>query len=135
MAVGLSVTNLATNWLNMLRGVAFPTPPGATLYVGLHINDPGPSGTSGLAANTTRVAFTLAAPTTTNGQTSVALVGTQPTWTMTANQGLNYISVWDSITAGKFLWSATLAGNPRNVVTGDTFTLTACGLTLSPVAV
>lgn len=130
MAAGLSSANLANKWLNMLRGVAFPSPPGATLYIALHKGDPGAAGTANASVNTTRVALVLGAPA--NG--TVALTGSQPTWTMSATETLSHISVWDASTAGNFLWSAALTAT-RTVNNLDTFTLTACGLSLSPIAV
>lgn len=129
MAVGLSAANLANNWLNMLRGVAFPSPP-TNLYIALHKGDPGVSGTANPSLNTTRVQLVLGAAA--NG--TVSLTGSQPTWTMSASETISHISVWNAATSGTFLWSAALTAS-RAVVNADTFTLTACGLSLSPIAV
>lgn len=133
MAAGLSAANLANGWLNMLRGVSFPNPPGATLYVALHKGDPGVNGTSNSSVQTTRKALVLGAAA--NG--TVALTGSQPSWTMSASEVLTHISVWSALTGGQFLWSAALTAYPPGVTVNnlDTFTLTACGLSLSPIAV
>ena len=127
MAVGLGTTTLANNWLNMLRGTAFTAPSGT--YVRLHVGDPGSAGTANGSAVTTRSQLTLAAA----SGGAVALTGTQPSWSMTTSETVSYISVWDSSTAGNFLWSAQLAV-AKTVANGDTLTLTTCGLSLSPLA-
>lgn len=127
MAVGLSTTNLANNWLNMLRGTAFTAPTG--LYVKLHTGDPGSAGTANASAVTTRSTLTLAAA----SGGAVALTGTQPSWSMTTSETISYISVWDNASTGNFLWSAQLAV-AKTVANGDTLTLTTCGLSLTPLA-
>jgi hypothetical protein len=127
VAVGLGTTTLANNWLNMLRGTAFTAPSGT--YVRLHVGDPGSAGTANGSAVTTRSQLTLAAA----SGGAVALTGTQPSWSMTTSETVSYISVWDSSTAGNFLWSAQLAV-AKTVANGDTLTLTTCGLSLSPLA-
>lgn len=127
MAVGLSTTNLANNWLNMLRGTAFTAPTG--LYVKLHTGDPGAAGTANASAVTTRSQLTLAAA----ASGAVALTGTQPSWSMTTSETVSYISIWDNASTGNFLWSAQLAV-AKTVANGDTLTLTTCGLSLTPLA-
>ena len=59
MTLGFSTTNLANNWLNMLRGTAFTAPTG--VYAKLHIGDPGAAGTNNASAVTTRQAVTFGA--------------------------------------------------------------------------
>lgn len=127
MAVGLSTTNLANNWLNMLRGTAFTAPTG--LYVKLHSGDPGSAGTANASAVATRSQLTLAAA----SGGAVALTGTQPSWSMTSSETISYISIWDASSSGNFLWSAQLAV-AKTVANGDTLTLTTCGLSLTPLA-
>lgn len=112
----------------MLAGVAFTGP--SALYVAIHNGDPGSDGTASPSGNTTRKALTLAAA----SSGTIAMTGTNPSWTMTTSETLTHISVWDSLTAGKFLWSAQLSLS-KTVTNGDTFTLTACGMSLNPVAV
>lgn len=127
MAVGLATTTLANNWLNMLRGTAFTAP--AALYVKLHTGDPGSAASANASAVTTRSQLTLAAA----SGGAVALTGTQPSWSMTTSETISYISVWDSLSAGNFLWSAQLSV-AKTVANGDTLTLTTCGLSLTPLA-
>lgn len=130
MAVGLSRVNLANKWLDLLRGVAWTSGnPGNTLYVALHTADPGANGTAN-AISIARQPLVLGAAS--NG--SVALTGEQPSWSWTTtNQTLRFISVWTAASGGTFLWSVALSPE-RAVTNGDTFTLTACGMTLSPLA-
>lgn len=127
MAVGLSTTNIANKWLNTLAGVGFTAP--TALWVAIHTGDPGASGTANLSGNTTRKALSLGTPA--NG--TVSMTGTSPSWTMTTSETLSHISVWDASTSGNFLWSAQLSSS-KTVTNSDTFTLTACGVSLSPVA-
>lgn len=127
MAVGLNTTNLANNWLNMLRGTAFTAPTG--LYVKLHTGDPGAAGSANASVVTTRSVLTLAAA----SAGAVALTGTQPSWSMTSAETISFISVWDNASAGNFLWSAQLSV-AKTVANGDTLTLTTCGLSLTPLA-
>lgn len=127
MAVGLSTTNLANKWLDMLGGTAFTAPSGT--YVKLHQGDPGSAGTANASAVTTRSELTL----TSASSGAVALTGTQPSWSMTASEVISHISVWDAATGGDFLWSAQLAV-AKTVANGDTLTLTTCGLSLTPLA-
>jgi hypothetical protein len=136
MAVGLATTTLAHKWLDLLRGVAFTAP--TALYVKLHtsVGDPGAAGTANSSAVTTRVLTSFSAATGTTSS-SIALGGANsaPQWTMTATENIQFISVWDTIgpTGGNFLWSAQLS-TTKSVASGDTLTLTTCGLSLSPVA-
>ena len=131
MAVGLAVTTLANKWLDLIRGTAFTAP--TALYVKLHTStgDPGAAGTANPSAVTTRVLTSFSAAAT----AAIALGGANsaPQWTMTATEAIQYISVWDNSTGGNFLWSAQLSVT-KSVASGDTLTLTTCGLSLSPYA-
>ncbi|ANU79144.1 hypothetical protein SEA_GARDANN_23 [Mycobacterium phage Gardann] len=127
MTVGIHAVNLANKWLGILRGTAFTAPSG--IYIQLHKGDPGGAGTANLSAVTTRALATFAAP----ASGAIALTGTNPSWTMTATETITHISVWDASTSGNFLWSAVLAAS-KNVQSGDTLTLTTCGLSLGALA-
>jgi hypothetical protein len=131
MTVGLHTTNLANKWLDMLGGTAFTAP--ATTAVKLHTNagEPGAAGTSNASANTTRVALTWAAA----SGGSKAITATLPSWASWASgsETLSYITVWDSTTAGNFLFSATLT-TPKAITNGDTFTLSSLSFSLAPLA-
>jgi hypothetical protein len=123
MAVGLSTVNLANKILDHIRlGTAFAQPAG--LFVKLHTADPGAAGTTAASAVTTRPAATFGAAA--NGLMSLT---NTPSWSMTANETITHISVWDNASTGNFLWSAAL-GTPKAVNNLDTLTLTACTLEL-----
>lgn len=128
MAVGLSTTNLADKILEHLRGGTSWTKP-TSLWVRVHIGDPGASGTANGSAVTTRSQVTFAA----SSGGAIALTGTPPTWTMTATETISHISVWDASTAGNFLWSAALSAS-KSVQANDALTLTSCGLSLGTLA-
>ncbi|UVK63409.1 hypothetical protein SEA_AEGEUS_24 [Mycobacterium phage Aegeus] len=125
---GISTANLANKILDHVRGGTAWTQP-ASLWIKLHTAAPGANGTTAPSAVTTRSQATYAAAT--NG--TIALTGTNPSFTMTATETITHISVWDNSTAGNFLWSAALAQS-RSVVATDTLTLTSAGLTFGPLA-
>lgn len=130
MTIGLSTANLANKILDHLRGGTAWTQP-AGLYVQLHkdAGEPGSAGTSNVSAVTTRSQGTF--DSANNG--AIALTGTNPSFNMTATENIKYISVWDASTSGAFLWSAQLAA-VKSVESGDTLTLTSCGLSLGALA-
>lgn len=129
MTVGISSANLATPWLNTLRGTNMTAPTG--LYVKLHVGDPGAAGANNAAAgSTTRVVVTEAAP----SGNAIAMTGTQPSWTNGGTtETLSHISVFDAATAGNFLFSAALTAT-QAWASGNVFTLTSLGFSLSPIA-
>ena len=128
MTVGLSTTNLANAMLNGIRNTNFAV--GAT-YVQIHTSDPGSAGTTGVSAgSSTRSAVTFSAA----SAGAIALTGTQPSWTNGGtSETITHISVWSASTSGNFLWSAALTTG-KTWGSGDTLTLTSCGLSLSPLA-
>jgi hypothetical protein len=129
MAVGLSDANLSNKWLDMLGGTAFTAP--TTTAVKLHIGDPGAAGTTTPSSVTTRFAITWAAASAAAKAMSGTLSWTS--WAGTSGEVLSHISVWDSTTAGNFLFSAALAAT-KTVTTGDTFTLSSLSFSLAPRA-
>ena len=128
MTVGLSTTNLANKWLNLLRGVAFTAP--TALYVELHTADPGAAGTTGVSAgSTTRVAVTFAA-----AASGALALSNSPQWTNGGtSETITHIAVYDAATAGNFLFSAQLSAS-KAWASGDTLTLNTLGVSLSPLA-
>jgi hypothetical protein len=128
MAAGLSAVNLANAWLNTLSGTTFT---GVNTFVKLHTGDPGASGTANASANTTRVALTWGAA----ASGSKAIVATLPVWSTWAagSETLSYISVWDNLTVGNFLFSAQLTV-ARSVANGDNVTLSSLSFALTPIA-
>lgn len=129
MTAGLHAVNLANKWLDMLGATAFTAP--ATTAVKLHTGDPGSAGTANASAETTRKALTWSAA----SAGSKAITTTLPQWaTWTAgSETITHISVWDSTTAGNFLFSAALTAS-KSVTNGDTLNLTALTFAFTPIA-
>lgn len=128
MTVGVSTTNVANKWLDAIRGTSFSV---AAVYVKLHTGDPGASGASNAAAgSTTRPAITWAAA----SSGAIAMNGTAPSWTNGGtSETISHISFWDANTAGNFLGSAALSAS-QAWASGNTFTLTSQGWSISPLA-
>jgi hypothetical protein len=133
MAVGMNSTNLANKWLDMLGGTAFTAP--ATTAVKLHTADPGAAATTAASSVTTRPTLTWAAASvvSTNSVKAISNTPTWASWAGTSPETLTHISVWDSTTAGNFLFSAALTTS-KTVTTGDTFTLSGLSFSLGALA-
>lgn len=129
MTVGLKDTNLANKWLDMLAGTAFTAP--TTTAVKLHTGDPGAAATTAASSVTTRFAITWSAASA--GAKAMSGTLSWTSWAGTSPETLSHISVWDSTTAGNFLFSAALTTS-KTVTTGDTFTLSSLSFSLSPLA-
>ena len=129
---GLSSTNLADAWLNVLRGTTFTG--AAAQFVKLHTGDPGAAAAGAPSANTTRVVMTWAAPAGTDPR-SISLTGTAPAWAAWAagTETISDISVWSASTAGTFYFSVQLT-TPRVVNNGDTLTLSSASVSMTPIA-
>jgi hypothetical protein len=130
MTVGISTTNLANAWLNTIRGGGAGTTftAAATMFVELHVGDPGAAGTSNPSAVTTRSAATFGAA----SSGALALSNT-PSWSMTTTETISHIAVWSASSAGTFYFSAALSVS-KSVNNGDTLNLTTLGFTLTPLA-
>jgi hypothetical protein len=110
MADGLSTTNLANAWLNVLNDTTFSAI--ANTYVQLHTGTPGASGTSNVSSVTTREAVTWNAP---SGGSMTA--SNEPQWTSWAGTNgeiVTDISIWSAATSGTFYFSVPLAGTVYN---------------------
>jgi len=129
VTAGLHAVNLANKWLDMLGATAFTAP--STTAVKLHTGDPGSAGTSNASAETTRKALTWSAA----SAGSKAITSTLPQWASWAagSETISHISVWDSTTAGNFLFSAALTAS-KSVTNGDTLNLTALTFAFTPIA-
>lgn len=130
MTVGLATTTLANKWLDMLGGTAFTAPTGT--FVKLHTADPGAAGSTAPSSVTTRPAITWSAA----ASGSKGITTTLPAWASwagTNGEVVTHISVWDSSTAGNFLFSAALSAS-KTVNTGDTLTLSTLTFALTPLA-
>ena len=122
MATGLSAY-LANNFLNALgNATAYSV---ATPYIKLHVGDPGVNGTTNPAVETTRKSVSFAAAA--NGAIAS---DADITWTNIAgSEDATHFTAWDNLTAGNFLFSGTITGNPYTA--GDTYTIASGSLTAS----
>jgi hypothetical protein len=122
MATGLS-TYLANSFLNALgNATAYSV---ATPYIKLHVGDPGANGTTNPAVETTRKSVSFAAAA--NGSLAS---DADITWTNIAgSEDATHFTAWDNLTAGNFLFSGTITGNPYTA--GDTYTIASGSLTAS----
>jgi hypothetical protein len=122
MATGLS-SYLANKFLDAVgNAVAYSA---ADVYIKLHTGDPGANGTANPATETTRESVSFGAATG-GGLTSDADVS----WTNIAgSEDATFFTAWDNSTAGNFLFSGAITGNPYTA--GDTFTIPSGSLTAS----
>lgn len=122
MATGVS-SYLANAWLDAVgNATAYSV---STVYVKLHIGDPGANGTSNAATETTRKAASFAAASSGSMASDAAI-----TWTNIAgSQDATHFTAWDSLTTGNFLFSGTITANAYTA--GDTFTISSGALTVS----
>jgi uncharacterized membrane protein YgdD (TMEM256/DUF423 family) len=122
MATGVS-SYLANAWLDAVgNATAYSA---STVYVKLHIGDPGANGTSNAATETTRKAASFAAASAGSMASDAAI-----TWTNIAgSQDATHFTAWDSLTTGNFLFSGTITANAYTA--GDTFTISSGALTVS----
>ena len=97
----------------------------ATVYVKLHLGDPGEAATSNAAVNTTRKVAAWSAAASGAIATSATLEWTNVSTTET----YSHWSLWDALTAGNALWSGALSSSAA-VTAGDTFQITALTLSL-----
>lgn len=129
MTAGLHAANLANKWLDMLGATAFTAP--TTTAVKLHTGDPGASGTSAASLETTRKALTWSAA----SSGSKSITTTLPQWASwsAGSETISHVSVWDSTTAGNFLYSFALTAS-KSVTNGDTLNLTSHSISFTPLA-
>lgn len=122
MATGLSAY-LANAFLDSVgNATAFSV---STAYVKLHIADPGANGTANPATETTRKSVSFAAASGGALASDAAI-----SWTNIAgSEDATYFTAWDASTAGNFLFSGTITGNPYTA--GDTYTIPSGSLTVS----
>lgn len=127
MTVGVSTTNLANAWLNVIGNKTTFTAPAGT-YIELHVGDPGASGTTNPSVVTSRQAATFAA-----ASSGAIALSNSPAFTMTGTETISHIAVWSASTSGTFLWSAALT-TAKSVVNTDTLTFNTCGVSVAPLA-
>lgn len=121
----MSISNYAElKILDHTTGKAAWTAP-TTVYVKLHLGDPGEDCTLNPAANTTRqsVSWNAAASGAISASATI-------TWTNVSNtETYSHWSLWDNLTTGNPLWYGALSSSAA-VTAGDTFQITALSLTL-----
>lgn len=126
MTVGVASAE-ANALLNTLRNVSGAV---AVVAVKLHTADPGAAGTTAASANTTRNAITFSAASA--GSMALSATTSWSAWA-SGTETISHISLWDSTTAGNFLWSIALTAS-KTVNNGDTLTLNTLTLSVSPIA-
>lgn len=98
----------------------------AQAYVKLHTGDPGETGTSNAAGETTRKAQSFGA-----SSGGVCTSDADITWTnVSTSETYSYVSLWDASTAGNCLGSGALTAS-KAVVAGDTFVIPSGSLTFT----
>jgi hypothetical protein len=119
----MTISNYAENkLLDTLRNQSFAV---TTVYVALHLGDPGEDGTNNDAAETTRQAVTWSAASSGSMSSSATLEWTN----VAATETYTHWSAWDNSTAGNCLWYGDLSA-PAAVTAGDTFQITSLTLSL-----
>lgn len=123
----MSVSNYAElKILEHLTGKTAWTAP-TTVYIKLHLADPGEDGTVSPAANTTRVAAAWATAASGSISTNATI-----SWSNVPNaETYSHWSAWDTVgpTGGNCLWYGALSSS-ATVAIGDTFEITSLTLTL-----
>lgn len=122
MATGLS-SYLANAFLDSVGNAsAFSV---ANVYVKLHIGDPGANGAGNPATEVTRKVASFGA-----SSAGVLTSDAEISWTNIAgSQDATFFTVHDALTAGNFLFSGTITGNPYTA--GDTYTIPSGSLTVN----
>ena len=122
MATGIS-SYLANAWLDALgNATSFSV---TTVYIKLHVGDPGAAGTSNPATETTRKSVSFAA-----ASAGAIASDADITWTNIAgSQDATHFTAWDNATTGNFLFSGTITGNAYEA--GDTYTIASGNLSAS----
>jgi len=116
----------AEQTLQWALGQGTPAPP-ATLWIQLHIGDPGPTGVDNPAGNTERQQATFGAITSpgatasTGGGDAEALTDADIVWEgLAATETYSHISLWDDQAAGNSWYKGDLVA-PVAVVAGGIF--------------
>ena len=96
-----------------------------TVYVKLHLGDPGEAATSNAAVEDTRKSAAWA----TAASGAIATSATLEWTSVSTTETYSHWSMWDDLTAGNALWSGALSTSAA-VTAGDTFQITSLTLSL-----
>lgn len=121
----MTISNYAElKLLDHVTGRAAFTAP-SSVYLKLHIGDPGEDGTANPATETTRklVSFSAAS------SGSIAGSGTVEWTNVAGSETYTHWSMWDASTSGNCLWTGALSAS-ASVTAGDTFQVTSITLSL-----
>jgi hypothetical protein len=135
MAVGISAANVATIWLNWLKGAAVTTKTANATYVELHTADPGAAGTTAVSVgSTTRLNILDAGWTSSSGGSALTMTAATGPWTNGGTpETVSHIAVFSAASAGTFYFSVALT-TPQPWASGNTFTLNTLTVALTPLA-
>jgi len=114
--------------LETIKWVLAQTPgtPPTSLFIQLHVGDPGADGTANPAVENTRVAVTFdaAGNVGVDGQAEALTLG-DTTWVaVAATETYTHMSIWDTVTGGASWYKGALAA-PVAVSSGSNFTFPA----------
>lgn len=124
MALGMSAAQAAGVLNSHLRGTAFPT--NASVFVKLHTADPGATGVTAPATETTRQQVTFGNAATTGTISNTAAVE----WTsVAATEVYSHYSLWTASTGGTFLSTGTISGG--SVTAGNNFSIPIGSFTIT----
>jgi hypothetical protein len=125
MAAGIAAASREAMLNAYARGTSYSG--NATPHLKLHTGDPGASGASNTAANTTRQPLTFG-----SAASSGAIANTAAsTWTSVPNaETYSWGSLWTASTAGTFLGNVQFT-TARTVAIGDTFTIATSAFTIT----
>ncbi len=104
---------------------ALDTAISGTVFIKLHIGDPGAAATANAAVNTTRIGVTFAAAASAAKATNSAALWSSVSTTET----YTHFSIWSLVSGGTFLWSGTVSGGA--VTAGQDFNIASAALSLS----
>jgi hypothetical protein len=98
---------------------------GATIYMKLHVGDPGDAGTANAATETTRKAVSFGPA----GSGAISS-DSEVQWTSyPAAEDVTFFSLWDNLTAGNCLFTGTVTANALGI--GDTLTFASGDIDLT----
>lgn len=118
MAVGLAAATANAVLDAYARNVSYAG--NAAVWIKLHTADPGASGATAAAGNTTRKQITFGSVAS-GGTISNTVAVSWTTGEVTTSEDYTHYSLWTASTAGTFLGSGTITANA--VTAGDTFTI------------